>query len=241
MRISTRAGIWIFALVISACAVGLAVALNVVVFPEAILPVTMRGTVAITSLVAMPICLFVGSKIYENQKLSDELQRLVNRDRLTDAATRDFFFAQMERDNRAYGVSLMVDIDHFKIVNDTYGHLIGDEVIRHVSDILRRNVRSGDIVARFGGEEFVIFLDGHDKDIGFLTAERMRRDIAQHGGLFGGHPVNVTVSIGGSLKEAFDSVDASIRDADAALYRAKSQGRNQTVFAQEMVPLQDTG
>ncbi|WP_375281066.1 GGDEF domain-containing protein [Pseudooctadecabacter sp.] len=241
MRISTRKGIWIFSLCVSLCAIGLAVALNVVVFPQSILPVTMRGTVAITAFVAMPICLFVGSKMYENQQLSDELQRLVNRDRLTDAATRDFFFAQMSRDQRAYGVSLMVDIDHFKAVNDTYGHLIGDEVIRHVSDILRRNVRSSDIVARFGGEEFVVFLDGHDRDVGFLTAERMREDIAKNGGTFGGHPVKVTVSIGGSLKEAYDTVDASIQDADAALYRAKEQGRNQTVFATPKVLLRDAG
>lgn len=241
MRISTRRGIWIFALGVTACSIGLAVGLNVVVFPHSILPLTMPGTVIICGLVAMPIALLIGRNMLENQKLSDELQRLVNRDRLTDAATRDLFFEKMSRDERAYGVSLMIDIDHFKAVNDTYGHLIGDKVIRYVSDVLRRNVRSSDIVARFGGEEFVVFLDGHDRDVGFLTAERMRKDIAKNGATFSGELVKVTVSIGGSLKEAYDTVDASIKDADAALYRAKAQGRNQTVFASKAGAMLDAG
>ena len=237
MQISTRTGVWLFAIVTSAITSTAACGLNLLIFPAAILSMTLPGTVLITSVVSIPTCLFVGNKMLENQRLSDELQRLVNRDRLTDAATRDFFFAQMARDPEAFGVSLMVDIDHFKTVNDTYGHMVGDEVIRHVAEVLRRNVRETDIVARFGGEEFVVFLDGHDSDVGCRAAERMRRDIAREAGLSGGQEVRVTVSIGGSLKEACDHIETAIHEADVALYRAKSQGRNQTVFAEVSPPV----
>lgn len=181
--------------------------------------------------IGLPVTLLMCVSMMRNTRLTEHLQSLVNRDRLTDVATRDFFFDRMDAAPHSYGVSLMIDIDHFKAVNDTYGHLAGDRVIRAVADVLRRLVRAQDIICRFGGEEFVIFLDARDAAQGFVIAERMRRDIAELTMEIAGMPVRVTVSIGGSLKDRSDQLTDAIAQADAALYRAKATGRNRTVFA----------
>jgi diguanylate cyclase (GGDEF)-like protein len=167
----------------------------------------------------------------KNYLLSEELQRLVNRDRLTDVATRDYFFAQLNANPMAYGVSLMVDIDHFKSVNDTYGHFAGDMVIQQVAEILRETIKDLDIVCRFGGEEFVLFLHDHDAKDGFTMAERLREKVAKTKMTYEGEAINVTVSIGGSMKNRIATITAAIKEADEALYCAKQGGRNQTVFA----------
>ena len=105
----------------------------------------------IALLTALPVSLFLWSQVRLNMSLSQELQRLVDRDRLTDVATRDFFFARMDALPGSFGVSLMVDIDHFKQVNDTFGHQAGDAVISRVAAILRQQTRASDIVCRYGG------------------------------------------------------------------------------------------
>lgn len=192
----------------------------------------------ITFVITLPVCMYIGLKIRENTSLSDELVRLVNRDRLTDVATRDFFFERMDKNPESYGVSLMVDIDHFKMVNDTYGHFAGDDVIKHVSQLLRKETRENDVICRFGGEEFVVFLHEVSGDQGQVIAERMRVSVQTAPALSDGVKVGVTVSIGGSLKERLSDINISIQQADAALYRAKENGRNQTVVDWEVVPLE---
>lgn len=231
MVIDTNRRVGMFAICTTFLALVAAELLNLVIFEPEYLPVTMRGTFSIVIIVAMPICLFVGFKMKENARLSAELQRLVNRDRLTDAATRDYFFAQMDQKPQAYGVSLMLDIDRFKAINDTYGHLAGDAVIQSVANVLSGAIRGNDILCRFGGEEFVIFLFDHGIDEGYAAAERLRKEIATGMVAFEGEEIAVTVSIGGSLKERIEDVTSAISEADAALYAAKTAGRNQTVFA----------
>ncbi len=224
--------VWLFAAAFAA----LSVVATVIVVPLAFdIPdpvITLIKSAAIAFGCAFPTCWILFNEMYKNGVLTDELQRLVDRDRLTDVATRDFFFSRMAAAPEAYGVSLMVDIDHFKSINDTHGHLAGDAVIRAVARLLRDNVRPGDIVARFGGEEFLVFLQGTSPDGAFEIAERMREAIAEHRVAFEALDVGVTVSIGGSLKEARADIACAIRDADAALYRAKRAGRNQTIFAE---------
>lgn len=120
-----------------------------------------------------------------------------------------------------------MDIDHFKRVNDTFGHAAGDVVLRHVADVLSASVRTEDIVGRWGGEEFVAVLPHTDLEGARLVAARAK--VAVHDSLVavgtGGDEVGVTVSIGctSSLDE---SVEAVFARADAALYRAKEAGRN---------------
>lgn len=163
-------------------------------------------------------------------RLSQELTRLVNRDRLTDVATRDFFFKQLETDAEAYGVSLMVDIDHFKLVNDSYGHLAGDAVILTVANVLKSEMRADDIVCRFGGEEFMVFLKSASADEGERIAERIRQRIAAARTHTAEGAISVTVSLGGALKDQLEHVEEAIKRADECLYRAKAAGRNRTIM-----------
>lgn len=229
MKITTRRGIWGFAFAVTFLSVLFACGLNVLVFSPEILAMTLRGTLIITPCVTMPTCLFVGAKIYENQLLSDELQAIVERDRLTDVATRDFFFERLSRRERDYGVSLMIDIDHFKRVNDAHGHLVGDEVIKMVAQALQEQVRETDVVCRFGGEEFVVFLHRSSEGEGWQIAERMREAIAAQVTQSDTGDVRVTISVGGSMKEQLEQVEDAIRRADSCLYKAKALGRNRTV------------
>jgi len=216
-----------FAVVVTVISMVSAVSMNYLIFPTAFLGRTVPGTMIIVTMVSIPTCLFVGAKVRENVRLSEELRRLVERDRLTDVATRDFFFSQMAQEPDAYGMSLMVDIDFFKRVNDTYGHLTGDKVISHVAAVLQDEVRPNDIVCRFGGEEFVIFIADADHGAGAATAERLRAAVANSPIDDAGTTLSVTVSIGGSLKQATDHIETAIQRADDALYRAKNGGRNQ--------------
>ncbi len=119
----------------------------------------------------------------------------------------------------------MIYIDYFKMMNDTFGHLAGDAAISRVAAILYESLRAHDIVCRFGGEEFMIFLGEQGQTDGFAAVERMRRAIAENMLDFEGHDIRVTVSIGGSMKDRLEDISLAIRQADDALYRAKASGR----------------
>ncbi|MFN2398284.1 MAG: diguanylate cyclase [Gemmatimonadaceae bacterium] len=158
---------------------------------------------------------------------TDPLTHVLNRRALTDRLK-----GEMDRAQR-YGLvlSLMIlDLDHFKTVNDTFGHLVGDDVLRQVASLLQHEARSVDVVARYGGEEFVVVLPETAEEGALIFAERVRQKIAERplmvGTLFDG--VRITVSIGVATvpsPEVNNSEDL-IALADQALYRAKGDGRN---------------
>ena len=163
---------------------------------------------------------------------TDKLTAVANR-----AALLARLFDEVERANR-YGRPLsvaFVDIDHFKAVNDTYGHHAGDVVLRHVAGILASNVRTSDFVGRYGGEEFMLVCTETEAEEAAAVAEKLRWLVQRERiAIGGGQTISVTISIGiaGGMgaKVRFDSI---VRDADAAMYSAKSLGRNQTyVFAE---------
>jgi diguanylate cyclase (GGDEF)-like protein len=203
-------------------------------YPDYALGIVMRLTPIITTITAFPFGVFIWSQVKKNIELSAELRRLVNRDRLTDVSTRDHFFERMDDNPKAVGVALMVDIDHFKGVNDGYGHFFGDEVIINVARTLSEAVRSDDLVCRFGGEEFMIFLFTRSADEGLEVAERMRRRIEEQTITFQEQTLLVTVSIGGAVKKAAEHISQSIQRADSALYQAKACGRNLVVMDHQM-------
>ncbi len=127
---------------------------------------------------------------------------------------------------------LITDIDHFKSINDTYGHDAGDEVLREFADRLRSCIRGVDLACRFGGEEFVVVMPDTDLGIASRVAERIRRRIA--GEPFqidrGERSIEVTISIGLAALHGAEDLPATIlKRADEALYRAKRSGRNRVV------------
>jgi diguanylate cyclase (GGDEF)-like protein len=162
-------------------------------------------------------------------------------DRLTGVANRQSLlaalFAETERASR-YGRPLsvaFVDIDHFKSVNDTYGHAVGDIVLRGVAQALAANLRTSDMIGRYGGEEFMLILTETNIGEGATLTEKLRTLVQrQHFAIEGAGDIAVTISIGiagGSGNQL--RMDTLVRDADAAMYSAKSLGRNQTyVFAE---------
>jgi diguanylate cyclase (GGDEF)-like protein len=174
-----------------------------------------------------------------NVRLFSEVQRLAAIDELTNTYNRRSLFEKAEQEferARRYERSLslcIIDLDHFKEINDTYGHKVGDAVLAEVGDRIHRNVRDVDIVGRYGGEEFVIVapettLDDALEHVG----PRLRSGIGRASVDTGAGPIEITVSIGvASLSADDSSLDALLERADAALYQAKRAGRNRVEAA----------
>lgn len=126
---------------------------------------------------------------------------------------------------------LMADLDFFKKVNDTYGHMAGDMVLRHTAERIQAAVRDFDIVGRFGGEEFTIVLKNTDIGLAKVIAERIRNEIAATPMHIKGINIAITISLGGAMMKPGETREALLDRADAALYEAKQTGRNRVVFA----------
>jgi diguanylate cyclase len=130
----------------------------------------------------------------------------------------------------------MMDLDHFKNFNDTWGHQAGDEALRHVVAIIASLLRKNDFLGRYGGEEFVFFFSYADKTTGLAIAERVREAIAGSPVKLESGPVPIYASFGVAMaedlppEETGDKLESLIRGADFALYRAKEGGRNQVVL-----------
>lgn len=166
-----------------------------------------------------------------------ELEKLATTDPLTGIANRRHLLTLAEREfqrthryNNPFSV-LMIDIDHFKLINDNYGHNIGDEALKIMADVTVNALRKVDIFGRFGGEEFVVFLPETQADEALLVAERIREAIATTPIYVDDQTIHITVSIGVTIYESSEiSLDGLLMEADKALYDAKKQGRNQVVI-----------
>jgi two-component system, cell cycle response regulator len=162
------------------------------------------------------------------QATRDALTKLWNRHAIWEILTREI--ARSQREGTPLGV-VMGDLDHFKLVNDTFGHVAGDAVLREVSARMKGSIRTYDAAGRYGGEEFVLILPGCDEDSAAQTAERIRQSIGGAPILIDGTPVPVSASFGvTSLPKGLTADPESlIRVADAAMYHAKQAGRGRTV------------
>lgn len=167
------------------------------------------------------------------QIMENQLRIEASTDKLTGFLNHEYILNRlrqtMEDDAKAnHPTSLMMaDLDHFKQVNDTYGHLVGDKVLMEVARRLDTAVRDFDILGRYGGEEFLIVLKGTPLATALSVAERIRTHVAAGPvSLHGGLKINSTISIGVSSRRPDDDVDEFLRRADEALYAAKSAGRN---------------
>lgn len=154
--------------------------------------------------------------------LTDALTGLYNRRHFDNTVEREFMRS------KRYGGDLslaIIDIDFFKKVNDTYGHLCGDYVLKEVAYLIMDNFRKTDFVFRYGGEEFVVILTETNIKSSQIPLERLRKKIEEYPFVFNGQPLNVTISTGVSSNNAED-METFLDNADKALYRAKQAGRN---------------
>ena len=179
-----------------------------------------------------------------DEQFQREMFERTVRDSLTGLYNRAYFLSQFSAMADRSGVKglgvavLMLDIDHFKRINDQHGHPVGDVVLREVANILRQATRSDDLVSRYGGEEFVIALPVAAPDGATERAERLREMLAARRILAGGIPLRVTASIGVAFTPADRprSVASLLATADRGLYQAKNSGRDRTVFSHEVIP-----
>jgi diguanylate cyclase (GGDEF)-like protein len=160
----------------------------------------------------------------EMQATLDSLTGLPNRRGFDLVALKAMQDAQRDRKPLA---ALLLDLDHFKSLNDNHGHLAGDEVLTGFANDLRSCLRQSDIICRWGGEEFIILLKDTNSDTAHTVAEKIRLLAEQHHYSFSGTPLQVTVSLGLTEWLSSDTLHSLIARADRALYRAKQAGRNQ--------------
>ncbi|WP_419737136.1 GGDEF domain-containing protein [Pseudomonas sp. COR18] len=180
----------------------------------------------------------IAEDITEKKVLEDELQRLATTDVLTGSSNRRHFFECAHREfeqARLQGsplAFLLLDIDDFKLINDTYGHPAGDQVLQRIAETGRAALRSGDLFGRIGGEEFAALLPGCAPDMAMAIAERLQREIQRLAFNHDGENFGTTVSQGLTNLTAEDQLlDSLFARADGAMYRAKRQGKNQIVLA----------
>lgn len=160
-----------------------------------------------------------------------ELERLAYVDALTGLANRRYAeitlnarLEELQRYGWRFGV-LFIDIDHFKDINDRYGHDLGDQVLRMVARTLQNSVRSFDVVSRWGGEEYVAVIANVESE-DLLTAAERSRALVEESGLPADPGLHVTISLGATLAQKDDTIDSLIKRADALMYRSKNAGRN---------------
>lgn len=186
----------------------------------------------LVQLTAMALASLEMRRKLEHQSVRDGLTGLFNRHFLEIALERELARAARRKSGLAV---LMIDVDHFKKLNDRYGHSAGDAVLKEVSRVFSANVRSEDLVCRYGGEEFTIILPDISSENAYLRAEVIRKAVANLRTELANELYSaVTISIGGAIFPADGQTsDALLRHADAALYRAKREGRNKVILDTE--------
>lgn len=175
-----------------------------------------------------------------DREFQRQIHRLLAHDELTGLLTSKSFFSELRREaalaqeeSRPFCV-LMMDIDYFKVVNDSYGHLVGSQTLEEMGGVLKGALRAGDVAARFGGEEFAAFLLDADYAQGLVAAERVRSAVEKHvfsavrrgtSGELKTHQITVSIGVAAFPDDARDPIEL-VELADSALYRAKRDGRN---------------
>ena len=158
---------------------------------------------------------------------TDTLTGLINRRRMSDRMHQELFRARSSKGTLAV---MLLDLDHFKMVNDRYGHTCGDLVLTQVGAVLRRCVRDGDIVARWGGEEFLILLPSATSERAYDVAERVRSEVRAT--LIPGE-IRISITAGVAMWRGNEDLEATIHRADTALYEGKRNGRDRVVMEPE--------
>lgn len=181
-----------------------------------------------------PILAFLALRLRDLARANQRLDIVASTDSLTSCLNRGAFSNRVDarladdgrNQRRIKGALLVIDADHFKSINDSFGHDAGDEALRAIAGAIRGQVRKGDLVGRLGGEEFGVFLPGATQENAAGVAERIRRSISEIAFRPNGHRYDLTVSVGGVSFEDHLGFVELFRIADRRLYQAKNSGRN---------------
>jgi diguanylate cyclase len=193
----------------------------------------------ITAIVSLPVIIYVMLQTDTLRSLTERLAHLSETDQMTGLLNRQTFLDRLELGlsdpvlGRRGGVFAYVDADHFKRLNDRFGHVLGDKVIQLLAEHIRAATREGDLCARLGGEEFGIFLAGASLDEAAEIAERLRRDVSESERALGIPGITLSVSIGLAAHRPGEAAMATMQAADLCLYAAKREGRNTVVIERQ--------
>ena len=163
--------------------------------------------------------------LYERIR-SDVMYKRSIKDKMTDLHTHQYIIDYLEKGKTDY-ILVMIDIDDFKVINDTYGHLIGDKVIKHIADCIKNNLREVDIAGRYGGDEFIIRFNNQPLEDVLKIVKRLRSKIEQAYYTEDGRKIKITISIGIYDSAAGESSEFVLSKVDKALYQAKESGKAQ--------------
>lgn len=199
----------------------------------------LKQTVSVAIGAATIIMLSFGLVLLSRERIESELRQTALRDTLTGIPNRLAILEQLadelERARRQrLPLSIaMLDLDHFKQINDNHGHLIGDAALRHCADHLQQRLRRNDIIGRYGGEEFLLILPGTDANGALELVDQLRQSLTQHPAQGEGHAIALSFSAGvhGLTPSEHDDVTSMLLKADKALYAAKHAGRNTQMLA----------
>ncbi|KAA0258909.1 diguanylate cyclase [Deferribacter autotrophicus] len=186
----------------------------------------------------LKVRLFSAERIIKlENKLKEAYEKLYNEtihDFLTGILNRRSIINELNNLYRQPEVEIgliIIDIDNFKKINDTYGHLVGDEVLKDISRIISQTLRKTDFVGRYGGEEFLVILPYLNINESYKIAERIRKNIENNSFHIGNLELKITVSLGVSSVKKYENLNDALEAADKALYNAKKSGKNKTIIA----------
>jgi diguanylate cyclase len=194
----------------------------IAVFPATLIPLLITPPIAIVTL-----------NLFRVQTLTiDKVDHYVRYDTLTGVLTRAYLLGKTRDALSSGGAFLMIDADHFKAINDTHGHDVGDEALKKIAEVLRKALTTDALIGRLGGEEFGVFLPGATDSEAVSAAESLCALMRQEGRVIAGRELNLTVSIGCALHRDENTLEKTIKLADSALYHAKRSGRDRYFLAE---------
>lgn len=230
IRVRTNWDIALWVLILTSISVGVVLFVQWKTLPAWVFAESGFVSAIIAVILAVPMGVFAATTIKRAQENHVDLRRMLDYDALTNVFTRARFYRDVERENINKGALLMIDVDHFKRVNDTYGHNVGDIALQELCRFLKSATRIDDPVYRLGGEEFVVYLDNIGEERAMRYADRLRHFIEFSHFELDDVKHKLTISIGVACLNHSDEVDEALRSADEALYAAKKAGRNQVVL-----------
>ena len=193
-------------------------------------------TLVVSTVVAFPIGYYIHNQNARLRRLSRQLAQIASTDQMSGLMNRTAFLQAVEvalhtpMGGPTAGSFLFIDVDHFKKLNDDFGHSIGDDAIRAIANAIKSTPPAEALVGRIGGEEFGLFLPNANKKMAKSVAENIRRNVRKLVYNKGAKHHRLSVSIGGSLHQAGQSLSEFVQRADERMYLAKSGGRNRSVF-----------